>query len=259
VELTTSGWLIAGAVALLTGFSKTGIVGLGTLSVVLLTLAMPSKVSVGVMLPMLIVADVFAVLFYRRHAVWRHLWRLYPWVAAGLVPGYVAYALMPSDVRFGQVMGAMILVVLALLTVREVRGPTFLEGVPQRWWFAASAGFLGGFFTAFSNAAGPIFIAYVIAMGLDKHEFMGTSAWYFLTVNVVKLPALLAMPVLGAGAGVTGETLLVNLKLVPLIVLGALAGPFVFKRVPQRVFEWAVLVLAAAGAGKLVFGPYIGL
>ena len=72
-------WAGYGVSALLVGVTKTGIPGLGPLIVPLLASVFPARASTGVLLPLLIAADVFAVLRYRRHAVWRHLVRMLPW------------------------------------------------------------------------------------------------------------------------------------------------------------------------------------
>ena len=248
MDLTVTGWILAGLAALVVGFTKTGITGVGILAVVLMAEACQARQSVGVLLPMLIVADVFAIGFYRRHASWPHLVRLLPWVAPGLAAGFVALETVPRDATFGQVLGGMVLAVLALHLARTLKGGEFLEKVPRQIWFTAATGLLAGFFTAFANAAGAIMSAYVLSMGFDKRRFMGTIAWYFFIVNLVKVPALVGM------ALIRPDTLLFNAKLVPLIVVGALVGPLFLKVVPQKVFNGAIFVLAAAGAVRLLVG-----
>jgi len=55
-------------------------------------------------------------------------------------------------------------------------------------WFAAMIGMTAGVTTMLANAAGPVMTAYLLAMRLPKHEFIGTGAWYFLMINCLKVP-----------------------------------------------------------------------
>src|SRR5690606_11683714 len=88
MHLETWQWLIALVAAFNIGLSKTGVAGLGVLSVALFALVFPAKESTGIVLLILIAADIVAVVAYRRHAVWIHLWRIFPWAALGIVAGY---------------------------------------------------------------------------------------------------------------------------------------------------------------------------
>src|SRR4051812_16280811 len=80
--------------AVLSGMAKTGVPGLGILAVPLLALAVDDNayLSTGLLLPLLCVADCFAVAWYRRHASWPHIGRLLPWVVAGMIPGALTLA-----------------------------------------------------------------------------------------------------------------------------------------------------------------------
>src|SRR5690606_22017367 len=83
-------WALAVCGALAIGVAKTGIGGLGMLAVVIFANLMPAKESSGFVLPMLVMADVVAVLSYRRHAQWSLLWKLFPWTALGVILGFFA-------------------------------------------------------------------------------------------------------------------------------------------------------------------------
>src|SRR5215471_12189861 len=82
-------WTLLALGAFVTGLSKTGIAGLGVLSVALFANALPARESTGALLPLLLCGDVFGVAFFRKHASWTHLWRLFPWVVVGVVCGYL--------------------------------------------------------------------------------------------------------------------------------------------------------------------------
>jgi len=242
MNLSANQLLLGALAALLVGFSKTGVPGLGILMVPLMAMVFPAKLSVGAVLPMLIVGDILAVKLYRRHAQWNKLWPLFPWVLAGCIPG--AWALWAfGDKQFQPALGWLVLGMIALDVLRRwLRW----DRVPQHWAFVGFTGFAAGFATTLGNVAGPIMSIYLLAHGLKKNEFLGTGAWYFLIVNVAKIPIF-------AGVGIiTAETLRFDLLAVPAILVGAALGWYTQSRLPQRVFNIAVLALAAVAALRLV-------
>ena len=91
-DLSTLQWLALAVGAVMIGVSKTGIPGIGILAIVLIAGVVPARASTGLVLPMLILADIFAVTYYRRHAVWRHLTRMLPFAVAGVLAGSLAWA-----------------------------------------------------------------------------------------------------------------------------------------------------------------------
>ncbi len=250
-EYSVLQWGILSLAAFVIGFSKTGMPGAGILAVPLLALVIPAKVSTGVILPMLIAGDVFAVAFYRRHADWSHLLHLMPWAFLGIVAGYFALDAL-SDSQLRPVIGAVILAMIAMNLHRswkaKAKGSDEDDAPPSLSpRFAASMGVLGGAVTMMANAAGPVVALYMLAMRLPKSVFVGTGAWFFLIVNCVKVPFSANLGLVNKGS------LLLNLSLLPLIVIGALAGLFALKRLPEKAFSRLVLILAALAALKLIF------
>ena len=240
-------WVVCGVSAFLIGLSKTGLPGVGILSVLLTAFVIPARASTGLVLPMLIVGDIFAVSYYHRHAVWRHLMMLLPFAVVGVITGYFCMGLV-NDNQLSRIIGG---IVLALLCVNGLwtRIASEQSVVPSSWWFAGVLGFLAGVTTMMANAAGPIMIIYLLAMRLPKEEFVGTGAWYFLIVNCFKVPFSWKLGL------ITLESLKFNLILCPVVVLGALAGMALFKRIPQKYFKVVVESLAAIAALKLLILP----
>lgn len=238
-DIGTSGWVILAVSAFIIGFSKTGFSGVGILSILLAATVIPSKESTGVILPMLILGDIFAVAFYRRHAVWSHLFKLLPCAATGIVLGRIALGYVTSR-QLDPIIGVTILVLLGLSYWRNRAGGEL--HVPTAWWFPVGIGLLAGVTTMMANAAGPIMVIYLVAMRLPKQEFIGTGAWYFLLLNCFKVPFSADLHL------VNPESLRMNLMLAPLIVLGALAGLAAVKHVPQKAFTAVVQILATLGA-----------
>ncbi len=236
--------LLGAAAACLVGFSKTGVPGAAIPAVALMAEAFhdQTNLSVGTLLPILLFGDLFAILYYRRHTQWSRLFELAPYVAVGMLPGYlVLWKVQPESLRV--LIGMTILVLLLLYLGKQHFG---WQQLPDRWWFTAAAGILAGFGTAMGNAAGPVMSIYLVSKGLDKHEFLGTSAWFFFLVNLSKLPFF-------AGIGViTRETLTFDCIVGPVLVVGVLFGAYVAKRLPQAVFNTLVVGLSGFAALKLI-------
>lgn len=246
-------WLYAAAAALLVGVSKTGIPGAGILVVPLLAMAFGGRQSVGVMLPMLIFGDCFAVAWYRRHAQWDKLVKLLPWVVAGMALG--AFGLWYTGKIGGSkdymniIIGSLVLIMLALYFLQGKLGEQL---TPTSKIGTASTGVSAGFATMVSNAAGPVMQIYMAAQKMPKEQFMGTIAWYFFIINLSKLPVYAVLSVNNpAKPIITWESLKVNLMITPVILVGVFIGKWILPRISQKAFDAVVIVLAGIAAVKL--------
>lgn len=245
LDLDAVGWIVVGLCAIMVGITKTGIPGIGILVVPLMALVIPIRSSVGVLLGILILADLFAAGYHRHNARWTHILRLLPPAIVGIVAGYFALKLV-SDKQLKPIIGVMVLALLVLNYWRtRVKGHT--TSIPTQWWFATLLGFAAGVTTMMANAAGPIMIIYLLAMRLPKVEFVGTGAWFFFVVNWIKVPFSAKLDLM------TAESIKLNLIMLPLIATGALLGIFFLKRIPQKTFNIVVQLLAVAAAVKLLF------
>jgi len=248
-ELSAIEWAIACTSALLVGLSKTGLAGIGILAIPLMATVFPARESTGVLLPMLIVGDFIATGYFRRHALRSEMWRtlagLLPWVLAGLIVGRLALGRL-NDKQMAPIIGGIILALLVLQVVRKRCGNWMEHRLPHVWWFAAIIGLLAGFSTMLANAAGPIMVMYLLAKNLPKQEFMGTSAWFFLIVNLTKVP-------LSADLGlINAASLTFDLVMVPVILVGGAVGIVVLSKIPQKVFDAVVLAVAAIASVRLI-------
>ena len=119
-ELSWWQWAIGCFCAYLVGVAKTGVPGLGILVVPLMAVMLSdAKQSAGWLLPLLCAADIFAVLYWRRHtAIWK-LFTLAPWVAAGMVTGAIALTLNERFLR--PIVGGIVFVMLTIYLVRRFR------------------------------------------------------------------------------------------------------------------------------------------
>jgi uncharacterized membrane protein YfcA len=228
------------------GLAKTGIPGLGILFVGLLANVMPARQSTGVILPLLILGDIFGVLMYRRHTEWRHLWKLFPWTAAGVVLGWLALGRI-DDFETKRLLGGILASLVILHFWRKSRLAPEESAVSHApLWVAAGTGLLAGFTTLVANAAGSVMTIYLLAMRLPKLGFLGTNAVFFLLLNWFKLPFMVNLGLINR------ESLWLNCYLAPAVILGCLLGRFTAGRMNQQVFESTALVLTGIAAGKLL-------
>jgi uncharacterized membrane protein YfcA len=246
MDLTIWQWALLALGAFSSGLSKTGIAGLGVLTVALFANALPARASTGALLPLLICGDVFGVAFFRKHADWSHLWRLFPWVVVGVVAGYFALDRI-SNAHVQRLIGTILLVMVGLHLWRQRQADKLAATLPHTWWFAAITGMLAGFTTMMANAAGPVMVLYLLAVGLPKLAFVGTGAWFFMLVNVFKVPFSVHLGL------ITRDSLVMDAILVLPMLPGAFLGPVLLRRINQRAFEVMALVLSVVAALRLVF------
>jgi uncharacterized membrane protein YfcA len=234
-------WLIAGLAALMIGMSKTGLGGLGMISIVIMASILPARESTGMILTLLIVADIFAVSVFRRHAQWPLVFRLLPAATLGIVCGFFIMPAIPSGV-FGRMIGYLTLVLIGMMLFQR-RNPALAEAAAKHG--AVLAGWSGGVVTMLANAAGPIMSIYLLACRLPKMEFVGTAAWFFFAVNLIKIPFSVSMGLINA------DSLRITAILAPLVILGGFFGRWILGKLNQRTFEWIMILLALAGALRL--------
>ncbi len=242
-EFTTIQWIILAAGAMLIGVAKTGIPGINMVFVPILAAILPARESTGFLLPLLIVADVFAVSYYKRHAQWRYLLKLIPFSLAGIGIGYFAMRVL-NNAQIKPTIGIIVLAMLALQLFRSIR--KLDESIPRGIWFALIMGVLAGFTTMIANAAASVMAIYLLAMRLPKEQYVGTGAWFFFIVNLLKLPLSASLGLINAKSLVTGAVL------IPAIVLGAFLGFKLLSVVPQKVFSIVIMVITAGSAIQLL-------
>ncbi len=240
-----SAFVYAAAAAVLVGFSKAGMPGAAIPAVAFMAEAFrdDTRLSVGAMLPILLLGDLFALAFYRRHANWKRLWELVPYIVAGMVPAYVVLQYIPGD-TLRRLLGIIVLSMLSLHVLRQRLG---WANLPHHRAFTAVTGLLAGFGTTVGNAAGPVMGIYLVSQRLAKHEFLGTSAWLFFLVNASKIPGFVTLGM------ITPDTLRLDAWIAPWVLVGVVAGVWVARRMPQIVFDTLVLVLAGVAGARLTF------
>jgi len=237
-------WFVAALAAVGIGISKSGLPGVSLLHVVLFAHLFPGLRSTGVVLPMLIIGDIGAVLLFRRHARWPHVFRTLPPALIGVALGWAAMGSWPN-LSWNPVIGAIVLALAFLQLLRNWK-PGLIANLPHSQGFAWIMGLTAGMTTMVANAAGPVMALYLLAVALPKEAFVGTSAWFFLIINLLKIPFSIHL------GFIHPDTLLLNLLLVPLIVTGLFAGRAFVSRIPQKAFDTLILAFAIVASFKLI-------
>lgn len=253
-HFTAWDWTLCLVAAVCIGLSKTGFNGVALVSVALLAGVLPARVSVGVVLPMLIFADCFAVRTFRQHARWEEIRRVLPPALLGVVAGAVILKHFDdqgraTDVLFKRVVGGIVLTLTLLQSVRAWRPRWFAweawAGGGLHGW---TMGGLAGITTMLANAAGPVMSLYLLAVGLPKMELVGTSAWVFLILNLCKVPINVHLGLIGS------DSLRLNLYLLPGVIAGLLAGRALLRVVPEKGFQQLLLAFAIVASLRLLCG-----
>lgn len=245
MEVSLTSWILASSAAFVIGMSKAGIKGIAVINVTFMALAFGAKESTGMVVPLLVLADVFAVIYYHRHTQWSYVFKVLPWMLVGLVIGVFTGKDLPEAV-FKIGMATIIIITVFMMFWWDRKK---VKTVPTHWSFSGFIGVIAGFTTMVGNLAGAFSNIYFLAMRLPKNHFIGTAAWLFLIVNIIKLPFHIFV-----WETISQESLILNLKLLPGIFLGFFVGIRIIKLINEAFFRKMILVLTALGAILIMAG-----
>lgn len=234
---------IVALTTLLIGLSKGGMgAAIVVLVTPLLTLVMPVRDALSLALPLLILADGFALWFYWRMWDMRYIRLLTPMAIVGIVIG--TFFLATLDNR-------TLKYILAAFTIGFVIYRVFGSrlmgmGYSPRAWHGYLAGGATGLGSALANTGAPPYTAYMLLQDLTPTVFVGTTTLFFAIVNLVKLPGLIA-------AGLMDFDRVIAVAWVtPLVPLGVWLGRRLIRRIDKTAFERFMLVILAIAGGVLI-------
>lgn len=238
-SLILSQWLLIALGAFLIGLSKAGIRGIDVAQVTIMAFIFGSKASTGIVLLLLCLADVFSVSYYHRHAQWKYLKILMPWLIIGVLIGVFIGQDM-NEVLFRKSMAIIILAAISLLFLFEYKKNI---KIPEGGWFGTSMGLISGITTMLGNLAGAFSTLYFMALKVPKDHFIGTVSWLFLIINLFKVPFQILF-----WKNITIATLKYDLVLAPFVILGFFIGVQIVKRLTNDTYRKMVLSLTLIGA-----------
>ena len=231
--------------AVCVGLAKSGFTGISLVSVFLFADLFGAKNSVGLVLPLLIIADLTVYPAFREHGSWKPVWKMLPPALVGLAVGYwVLTVINDEQARHG--IGLSVLVMVAVQVLRSWK-PLAFDTMAHSRGFGIAAGVTGGMATMIANAAGPVIQLFLLSKRIPKMELIGISARFFLLINLLKLPMNIQLDL------INWDSLQLNLLLVPAVWLGIFSGRYLVKKVPQRIFEMLVIFFSVLAGGRLCF------
>ncbi len=238
--------LLAFLGAVCIGLSKAGLSGTSTLNVVLMAKIFGAKPSVGIVLPLLIVADLMGYVLNRKGGSWKAIIPMVPSAIAGVVLGW--FMLDQIDNASARiVIGWLIIALLIFNLVLNARRQDFIA-LTEHKGFSWTMGFMAGAVTMIANAAGPVMTVYILSQHLEKKDHLGVFSRFFLFINLFKVPFSADLGIINA------PSLMTNLVLFPGVICGILLGWQILKRIPQKPFELLLFWLTAFAAVWLIWG-----
>lgn len=230
---------------ILLGLGKGGFIGVGTISLPLLALAISPLAAAAILLPILIVQDVVGVWAFRHSWSGSVLKVMLPGAAAGVLLGYVFAARVSTSAVLATVGVLSILFALQRLWVE--RGGRIAAPSSSPAWVGVLFGAAAGFTSQIAHAGGPPYQMWVMPRGLDRDSFIGTTAIFFAAVNWIKVPAYLAL------GQFTAANLLATGLLLPLAIISTLAGVRLVRAIPPDRFNLLIYLLMIPVGAKLIW------
>lgn len=228
------------------GFSKTGFPGLALVNVLLMAELFGAKESVGIILPLLICADITVFPMFRKYAKWSDVVPLLIPISFGLVAGYLVLGRIDNSVARPAI-GGIILGMVGMQLLRVYR-QQFLANLPDASSFRWGSGLVIGVSTMMANAAGPAYSIYALVHKMPKEQFLGIGARTFLLVNIVKVPFLADLDI------ITTRSLAIDAAVLPGVIAGIFVGRRLIARIPQKMFELLLYIFSIiAGVRLLLF------
>ena len=237
-------WIVALLVGVIIGGSKAGIKGIGVFIVTIMAYLYGGRASTGIVLPLFMAGGVLAVWYYDRHAQWKYIIRLLPWMVIGVLIGVFVGKDLP-EVIFKRGMAVIILLSVVMMFWWE-RNKT--RRVPDNLAFAGLMGLCAGFTTMIGNLAGAFTNLFFLAIRLPKDQFIGTAAWLFFIINIFKLPFHIFV-----WETVTLDSFAVNLRLIPGLLIGFYMGTRLVHKIKDQAYRKMILFLTALGAIVIFF------
>ena len=218
--------------------------GLGIVVVVLMAKSTGAKASTGLLLPLLIVGDILAVLYYSRFAKWKYLIRFMPPMVVGVIIAAV-FGENLDEKSFKMWMAGIVIVSVIILFWRDLKAE---REYPKNPLFAWSMGIAAGFTTMIGNLAGAFSNMYFLATQLPKNQIIATSAWVFFLINLFKLPIHIF-----SWETITMASFIQDLYLIPGVLIGFAAGLQLVKLFTEEWYRRFLLFATAVGAIAILF------
>ncbi len=245
LNISITVWLLTLASAFLVGLSKSGIKGIGMVTIPVMVFLYGAQASVGILLPILVFGDIMALIQYHKSGRFKEILKLFPYAAVGII-GAVLIGNHINDNQFKDAIAGILLLSLVIMLFNEIRGKK--ESLSNSVFFRGFFGITGGFATMIGNAAGPIFNLYILSMRLPKNSFIGTGTWFFLALNLFKVPFHIF-----SWQTITVDTFHMDILMIPGIAVGAIAGKHIVKFIPEKAYRFFIYTVIFLSSVMMFF------
>ena len=244
-------WIVACLAAYILGLSKGGIPAIAILSVPLLSLFMDPARAAGLLLPLYLLADLYAIYLFRHAFSVRNLKILMPAGLIGVTIAFFTVSSVPGDLvkLLLAVIGFSYIITANLKRWRKIDSPPRPADVPRGLFW----GTLAGITSYIAHSGGPPYQAYVLPQKLEKMQYLGTTTILFAFINLIKLP-----PYIIAGQ-VDWDSAAQGVWLAPCALAGAWSAAQINKKLSQRVFYIVVEVALGVVSAKLLYEVVVHL
>lgn len=237
----------------LTGLSKGGLGGaMAMLGVPIMAIAMPPIQAAAILLPILIIMDIFSLWSWRKDFDLKLLKIMLPGAIVGIAIGGLSAAYVSeSFVRLivGLIAVSFVVYFLGIKFANRMKEqtPKPANVIAGRFW-----GAIAGYTSFVSHAGGPPYQVYTLPLGQTPRIYTGTSVRFFFIVNVLKLVPYFAL----------GQFDTTNLQssfiLMPVAIVATLCGAWIVKRMSAKVFFPFMYALMFLTGVKLIFDGLFG-
>jgi uncharacterized membrane protein YfcA len=232
-------------VAFMISLSKGGLGGmLGALATPMMVLVMPANQVLGLLLPIMLLADVFAIALHWRKWNGRLVWLLTPGAVIGVTIGTYFIANAPSNVlKIGLAAIALVFVIYKLIEKRLLASLKY----KSRTWHGWLAGTTAGFASSLAHSGGPPISIYLMLQDVTPNVFISTSVLFFAILNWIKVPYYLYIHLFDF------QRLWQIAWIAPIVPIGAWFGSWMATKISREVFDGIIVALLAITALLLIF------
>ena len=217
--------------AVLIGMAKTGLGGVTVPVVAIMATIFGPKESTGIVLLLMVLADIFGVYFYHSDVNAKIIKKLSITTIVGILIAVLIGNLINEQI-FALILGIIILVGTLIMIVNLNNKIKIVKNN----FVAPFIGILSGFATMIGNAAGPIVSIYFLTLGLNKKNFLGTTALFFFFVNLFKVPFHVFF-----WATINLNIMFQAILMLPFIFIGALIGYYTVRLFSENLFKKIII------------------